>query len=92
MAEVRRQGSNGKREGLFSAQVRARGRTYFFDVREAKAGGRYLVISESRRTDSGHERSRVVVFPDQVGEFEEALRRAAQALQLDRPPRRTQPS
>lgn len=70
--------------GLFSAQVKARGRTYFFDVREAKAGGRYLVISESRKTDAGHERSRVVVFPDQVVQFEEALHRAAQALQADR--------
>ncbi len=72
--------NQGKGQVMFSTQVKARGRTYFFDVREAKAGGRYLVISESRRTDGGHERSRVVVFSDQVGQFEEALRRAAQAL------------
>ncbi len=73
--------SQEKGQGLFSTQVKARGRTYFFDVRVAKAGGRYLVISESRRTGEGHERSRVVVFPDQVEQFENALRRAARALQ-----------
>ncbi len=81
MVEAKRPTDNGRRQGLFSAQVRGAGRTYFFDVREARAGGRYLVISESRRTESGHERSRVVVFPDQVGEFEQALHRAVQALQ-----------
>lgn len=80
MDEVKRQGGNGKRQALFTAQVKGRGRAYFFDVREAQGGGRYLVISESRRTDSGHERSRVVVFPDQVGEFAEALRQAAATL------------
>ncbi|MCS7236453.1 MAG: DUF3276 family protein [Armatimonadota bacterium] len=83
MVEVKRQANHGRQQGLFSAQVKGAGRTYFFDVREAKAGGRYLVISESRKTESGHERSRVVVFPDQVGEFEEALHRAARALQED---------
>ncbi len=74
-----------KRQALFTAQVKGRGRTYFFDVREAQGGGRYLVISESRRTDSGHERSRVVVFPDQLGEFAEALRQAAATLGAGEP-------
>lgn len=92
MSEARQQAGNGKREGLFSTQVKTRGRTYFFDVREARGGGRYLVISESRRTESGHERSRVVVFPDQVGEFEQALHRAVQALQGDGRPRTAKPA
>lgn len=92
MDEVKRQGDNGKRQALFTAQVKAPGRTYFFDVREAQGGGRYLVISESRRTDSGHERSRVVVFPDQVGEFQQALHRAVQALQGDGRPRTAKPA
>ncbi|MER3456735.1 MAG: hypothetical protein C4303_03475 [candidate division GAL15 bacterium] len=80
MADVKRRAEDGKGQGLFSAQVKGRGRTYFFDVREARSGGRYLVISESRRTDSGHERSRVVVFPDHLAEFEGALQRAAKVL------------
>ncbi len=66
---------------LFSERVRARGRTYFFDVREAKRGGRYLMISESRRTPDGHARSRVVVFSDALSGFLEVLRRAALALE-----------
>jgi hypothetical protein len=80
------------RQRLFTEQVKARGRTYFFDVRETKGGGRYLVISESRRTEAGHERNRVVVFPDQVGEFEEALRKAAQALRGGGPQRAAKPA
>ncbi len=79
--------AEARQNGLFSAQVKGRGRTYFLDVREARAGGRYLVISESRRTESGHERSRVVVFPDQVEEFQEALRQAAQTLKAKQPAR-----
>ncbi len=71
---------NGHGE-LFSERVRARGRTYFFDVREAKRGDRYLVISEFRRTPDGHARSRVVVFPDALGRFLEVLRRAAQVIE-----------
>ncbi len=90
MVGAKTQDVQGK--GLFTAQVKARGRTYFFDVREARAGGRYLVISESRRTDSGHERSRVVVFADQVVQFEEALHKAAQVLQADRPQRAAKPA
>lgn len=84
--------SQGVGKGLFTTQVKARGRTYFFDVQEAKAGGRYLVISESRRTDAGRQRSRLVVFPDHVVQFEEALHKAAAALQADRPQRAAKPS
>ncbi|MDR7438260.1 MAG: DUF3276 family protein [Armatimonadota bacterium] len=68
------------RKALFSERVRARGRVYFFDVREATGGSRYLVISESRRTHDGHERSRLVVFPDALNEFGEVLRRATDVL------------
>jgi hypothetical protein len=92
MSETKRQPGEVARQGLFTEQVKARGRTYFFDVREAKGGGRYLVISESRRTEAGHERSRVVVFSDQVGEFEEALRKAAQALRAGQPQRAAKPA
>jgi len=70
---------NGRKE-LFSERVRARGRVYFFDVRETQDGSRYLVISESRRTHQGHERSRLVVFSDALNEFAEVLRRAANLL------------
>ncbi len=70
---------NGRKD-LFSERVRARGRVYFFDVREAKGGSRYLVISESRRIPEGHARSRLVIFPDVLNEFGEVLRRAADVL------------
>jgi len=36
---------------LFSERVHAGNRTYYFDVKEAADGTKYLVIDESRRTE-----------------------------------------
>lgn len=51
--------------------IRAGGRTYFFDLKKAKTGQAYLVLTESRWTEEGAERQRqrIVVFPEQALEF-----------------------
>ena len=66
---------------LFSEKVPAGSRTYFFDVKRAKDGAQYLVISESRPKEGGFEHQRVMVFPENVGAFGTALQKAAGFIQ-----------
>ncbi len=40
---------NKEREEIFSKAVRAGKRTYFFDVKETRAGEHYLTITESKK-------------------------------------------
>lgn len=55
--------------------VRAGKRTYFFDVKQAKTGEKYLVITESRLVGQGqdHKRSTIMVFADAIDNFTEKL-------------------
>ena len=67
-----------------SKQVKAGSRTYFFDVESAKAdtNRKYLKITESRFVGEGKERERtiVIVFPEHVSEFAEAVSEMAAKL------------
>jgi len=73
--------SNGMKE-LFTEKVVAGSRTYFLDVKEAKDGTRYLVISESRKTGSKYEHSRVMIFEEHLEAFAKAFQKALQILDL----------
>ncbi len=59
---------------LFSTMVRAGRTTYFIDVKEAKNGKKYLVISHSRlNKDRERERAFMTVFSSDVTNFQNAL-------------------
>ena len=51
--------------------VKARARTYFFDLKQTQEGQSFLVITESRFKGEGQERERasIAVFPEQGQEF-----------------------
>ena len=65
-----------------SLQVKAGGRTYFFDLKETKDGKPFLVITESRFKGEGEERERntIMVFPENAGEFADAVSRMTAKL------------
>jgi len=54
-----------------SRMLRAGSRTYFFDLKKAKTGKRYLMLTESRWAEDGKERQRnsIILFPEQAAEF-----------------------
>jgi hypothetical protein len=52
--------SNEEKKELFTQKVVAGSRTYFFDVKKAKDGTKYLVVSESRQAGSSYDHSRVM--------------------------------
>ncbi len=62
------------KQQVFSTVVKANSSTYFFDVKEAKNGKKYLVISHSRlNKDRERERAFMTVFSSDVTNFQNAL-------------------
>lgn len=69
---------------VFSCRVSAGNRFYFFDVKQQADGGRFLSITEAKRSgDEDWERSRIIV--DQLGfdEFFKGLSAVWQYLGID---------
>ena len=64
-----------------SKQIKARGRTYFLDIRKTKEGKTYLRITESHKGEGDKfERTSVNVFPEDAGEFAQAVSEMASKL------------
>ncbi len=58
---------------LFSQNVKGKGQTYFFDIRQAKNGNKYLSITESRIKDGQPLRSKITIFAEQLKDFTQAF-------------------
>ena len=72
-----------ERKELFSEKVVTRNRTYYLDVKEGRDGARYLVICEAKKTNDGHERSRVMVFEENLEAFTVALDKVVSFMKKD---------
>jgi hypothetical protein len=75
-----------ERKTLFLRKVSAGGRTYFFDVKEATSGDKYLVINESRKSQDGqsYERNRIMVFEGYLTSFYKTLKDAIEFIESDK--------
>ena len=65
-------------EEIFSKALRAGRRTYFFDVRETKAGDYYLTITESKKfsNDDGtffYKKHKIYLYKEDFRDFKEIL-------------------
>lgn len=70
-----------EQEEIFSQVLRAGRRTYFFDVRETKAGDYYLTITESKKFthDDGsfhYKKHKIYLYKEDFAEFNEMLKAA----------------
>jgi len=68
-------------EDIFERVIRAGRRTYFFDVRETKAGDYYLTITESKKftNDDGsyfYRKHKIYLYKEDFEEFQGALKEA----------------
>jgi len=66
------------KEEIYSKVMRAGRRTYFFDVRETKAGDYYLTITESKKftNDDGsfhYKKHKIYLYKEDFVEFKEHL-------------------
>ncbi len=67
----------GIRGELFSTKFPSGKRTYFFNVKENRSGDIFLNIVESKRHDEeSFERHSVIVFDEDIDQFEKELLRA----------------
>ncbi len=72
-------------EEIFSQTMRAGRRTYFFDVRETKAGDYYLTITESKKfsNDDGSfyfKKHKIYLYKEDFEEFNEKLKSATKYI------------
>ena len=71
--------STRERDEVFSKAVKAGKRTYFFDVKETKAGDKYLTITESKRkfnNEDGsftYEKHKIFLYKEDQDKFLKAL-------------------
>jgi len=49
-------------DSIYSKNIQAGGRTYFFDIRQTKGGEKYLHITESRPQGTGNLRNNIVIL------------------------------
>ena len=67
-----------KPDEIYSKVFRAGRRTYFFDVRETKAGDFYLTVTESKKNmnDDGtfsYKKHKIYLYKEDFGKFKELL-------------------
>lgn len=72
------QQSTMEKEEIYSKVMRAGRRTYFFDVRETKAGDYYLTITESKKftNDDGsfhYKKHKIYLYKEDFADFKEYL-------------------
>ncbi len=70
-----------EQEEIYSQTMRAGRRTYFFDVRETKAGDYYLTITESKKFSSEDgsfyfKKHKIYLYKEDFEEFTEKLQKA----------------
>jgi len=72
-------------EDIFERVIRAGRRTYFFDVRETKAGDYYLTITESKKftNDDGsyfYRKHKIYLYKEDFEDFQTALSEATEFI------------
>lgn len=85
----------GTRSEIYSSRVTVSGRSYFFNVKENRAGDVFLVIVESKPNETaGFDRRSVVVFKEDMQLFLKSFEKALSAMEktkINRPPREKRP-
>ena len=72
-------------EEIFSKALRAGRRTYFFDVRETKAGDYYLTITESKKftNEDGtfyYKKHKIYLYKEDFDEFNSSLKETCEFI------------
>jgi hypothetical protein len=65
---------------IYSTMIRSGKTTFFVDVKEAKNGNKYLMISERRLDGEENKRTTLRVFGETVDQFRQAIDEAAAAV------------
>jgi len=74
---------------IYSDKIVIGSRTYFFDIKRSEKGDLYLRVTESRKTASGFEHHRLMVFDEDLRDFSEALKRSLTKFKELKEPKQT---
>lgn len=88
MSNMESKGSNN-REEIFSESLRAGRRTYFFDVRETKAGDYYLTITESKKSTNEDgtfyfKKHKIYLYKEDFEGFKECLEKTTNFITTEK--------
>ncbi|MFN0292611.1 DUF3276 family protein [Pedobacter helvus] len=61
---------------IYTNKLTKGNRTYFFDIKKSEKGDLYLKVSESKKTESGYEHHRLMIFDEDLKDFFEALKKS----------------
>lgn len=64
------------KEEIYTNKLAKGNRTYFFDIKKSESGNLHLKISESKKTASGFEHHRIMIFEEDLKDFVEALKKS----------------
>ncbi|HBD69002.1 MAG TPA: DNA-binding protein [Treponema sp.] len=82
----------GIRGELFTTQVTLTNRSYFFNVKENRAGDVFLQIVESKKTDGEGDRRAIVVFEEDMRNFLNGMDESLSFIEKERKERAKQRS
>lgn len=60
---------------IYSNKIKKGSRTYFFDINKSEKGDLYLKVSESKKTENGYERFRLIIFQEDINDFNQAFQK-----------------
>ena len=63
-----------KKLELFTERVDTNSRHYFFNVKKAENGSKYLIINESRKVGDEFKRNSIMIFEDDLMKFNKGLK------------------
>lgn len=73
-------------EELFNERASVKGKTYFFNIKQAANGSKYLMITESKKIQDGsYQRARVIVFEDAFADFCSGFKKAYEFMKARSP-------
>lgn len=76
-------------EEIYTDKLTKGNRTYFFDIKKSEKGDLYLKVSESKKTESGYEHHRLMVFDEDLKDFVEALKKLLTKFKELKEPKQT---
>ena len=74
---------------IYSDKITKGSRTYFFDIKRSENGDLYLKISESKKTASGFEHHRLMIFDEDLKDFVETLKKSLTKFKELKEPKQT---
>lgn len=84
------EGTDKRREEIYSVSVRAGKRTYFFDVKETRQGDYYLTLTESKKVfdkegNSRFEKHKLFLYKEDFEKFQDGFTDVVDFIKRNKP-------